>query len=102
MDSRPPPPPPPGPSPGPSPGGQTPVGFGPGSSPLAQVQPRPLSRASTPGAHVVSPGEARGSGGRSPFAGQPAVFRASPSPGPGMSPRPAMGARVTSPLARSA
>ncbi|KAJ2651864.1 COPII subunit [Coemansia sp. RSA 1250] len=48
MSNRPPPPPPP-----PGSQGRTstpPVGFGPGSSPLAQVQARPLSRASTPGA----------------------------------------------------
>ncbi|KAJ1858360.1 COPII subunit [Coemansia sp. RSA 1822] len=107
MDSRPPPPPPPASNGRTS----TPVGFGSGSSPLTQVQARPLSRASTPGAaNVGSPAEPQ-SAGRSPFGGPP--VRTSPSPAPGMSPRPMPGmsprpmpqsgaARVTSPLARSA
>ncbi|KAJ2851725.1 COPII subunit [Coemansia brasiliensis] len=70
MNNRPPPPPPPGSQ------GRTstpPVGFGPGSSPLAQVQARPLSRASTPGANSAGTASARVT---SPLA------RSAVSPGP--------------------
>ncbi|KAJ2326898.1 COPII subunit, partial [Coemansia sp. RSA 2681] len=92
-----------------------PVGFGPASSPLAQVRPQPISRAATPGGppSVTSPppGELHSSGGRSPFAGQPAPGQVSPGPAApqGMGPgyrlptgQPPMSGRVTSPLARSA
>ncbi|KAJ2736348.1 COPII subunit [Coemansia sp. BCRC 34962] len=91
-----------------------PVGFGPASSPLAQMRPQPTSRAATPGGppSATSPPPSEPlSGGRSPFAGQPAPGQLSPGPmlsqgvRPGYRPptgQPPMSGRVTSPLARSA
>ncbi|KAJ2903233.1 hypothetical protein GGI21_004456, partial [Coemansia aciculifera] len=113
-------PPPPPPQPdfhgGPGRTATPPVGFGPASSPLAQVRPQPISRAATPGGppSVTSPppGEQQSSGGRSPFAGQAAPGQQL-SPGPttpqGVRPgyRPPTGqlpmsGRVTSPLGLTA
>ncbi|KAJ2101031.1 hypothetical protein GGI09_001972, partial [Coemansia sp. S100] len=81
-------PPPPPPQPdfqnGPGRTATPPVGFGPASSPLAQVRPQPTSRAATPGGppSVTSPppSEPLSGGGRSPFAGQPAPSQLSPGP----------------------
>ncbi|KAI8324738.1 hypothetical protein GQ54DRAFT_295911 [Martensiomyces pterosporus] len=115
MSNIPPPPPPPANSQGgPARTATPPVGFGPGSSPLAQVRPHPVSRTATPTAPPsgASPApadpHAGGGGGRSPFAGQPAPYRPSPGPAapqgvrPGPPPHPPMAGRVTSPLAHSA
>ncbi|KAJ2377158.1 COPII subunit [Coemansia sp. RSA 2607] len=130
MNSHPPPPPPPPQNPQGGPGrmGTPPVGFGPGSSPLAQVRPQPISRTSTPSnaashsAAGVSPAHSDSTAAgvtRSPFAGQPAPFQQSPGPVPPQgtppgprTPRPQQqqqqmspmntAPRVTSPLARTA
>ncbi|KAJ2855865.1 COPII subunit [Coemansia erecta] len=133
MNSRPPPPPssPPNPQGASARVGTPPVGFGPGSSPLAQVRPQPISRSSTP-SDAISPaasgmspapgGSASAATGavRSPLAGQPAPFQQQqqqPSMPTSMSPQPAQpgprpprpqppmspaAPRVTSPLARTA
>ncbi|KAJ2830459.1 COPII subunit, partial [Coemansia sp. 'formosensis'] len=112
-------PPPPPPQPdfqnGPGRTATPPVGFGPASSPLAQVRPQPPSRAATPGgppsAISPPPGETLSGNGRSPFASQPAPGQLSPGPmlsqgvRPGYRPptgQPPVSGRVTSPLARSA
>ncbi|KAJ2598075.1 COPII subunit [Coemansia sp. RSA 1721] len=111
MNNRPPPPSSPSiPQGGSARMGTPPVGFGPGSSPLAQVRPQPISRSSTP-SNAVSPtagSSAAASAARSPLAGQPAPFQQQPmsmSPGP-RPPRPqapmTAAPRVTSPLARTA
>ncbi|KAJ1963854.1 COPII subunit [Dipsacomyces acuminosporus] len=91
-NNLPPPPPPPNSQGGPAP----PVGFGPGSSPLAQVRPHPPSRTGTPNAPSPAPADPR-AGSRSPFAGQPAPYR--PGARPGLPPQPPAAGRATSPLA---
>ncbi|KAJ2721324.1 COPII subunit [Coemansia sp. Benny D115] len=110
MNSQPPPPPPPqNPQGGPGRTGTPPVGFGPGSSPLAQVRPQPISRASTPSNAIsgVSPAPSDPStvvNARSPFAGQAPAYQ--PPVSGAAAPRPPMpmgnAPRVTSPLARNA
>ncbi|KAI9502982.1 hypothetical protein BX070DRAFT_225987 [Coemansia spiralis] len=102
--------------------GTPPVGFGPGSSPLTQIRPQPLSRTSTPSTSAAvasaspAPSDAVPGNSRSPFASQPAPFHPLPSPAPPAPPaqgsqsssphpprpQPPLAGRVTSPLAYTA